>query len=414
MAKWTRKEDKEALLDIVREEIEAHRAGILDGLSTNIELAEATGFGLSVVRRALRDLSDRDYRTKQLQVSSGKSVGAENGRRTYESGSGIHGMSAEQRSEIGRRNYEQGNGIGGLSTEQRREIGRKSGEKNRDEGTGVHGLDREQRVENAGHAGRIGGRVSYERGAGTFAIGPERRISLARKGGRIGGRVSGRANREMGRGIFAMSLAEKVAMGRTNYKNGVGIASLDSEQLSAAGKKGSDVLRKTRYSFNGNHYHSKSEAVVHALLERHISGAEIAHQVESDMSITPDFLVGDTFVEWHPILMFKGKNGLGDMPSAEQSQKYKGMRAGMSPERAKVFERRYKKILAADYLAQRQAAVDASDLYSGRDVALVQTLGELYDFISQRGEGLPSRAEFVREFRDLSRCVNEVRKEEAA
>ena len=70
----------------------------------------------------------------------------------------------------------------------------------------------------------------------------------------------------------------------------------------------------------------------------------------------------------------------------------------MSPERAKVFERRYKRLLAANYLAQRQTAVDESQTYSGTPVVLIETPEELYSFLSSRGYALPEQKQFIQKF----------------
>ena len=310
-ANKTTEQDKQALLQLVREEIESHRDGRHEGLSSNDELAEIVGRDKRTITRYLKglDKEEREYRVSQLLIVSGK----------------------------------------------------KNGEKNRDEKIGVHGLTKEQRIENSRCGGHIGGKEVYRKRVGVFAIEPEKMAVICARGGSIGGKVSGKDNRHKNRGIFAMSGAERSAFGKRNYNAGVGIAQLTFQQRSAAGKKGgkiggkiggrrtielhgcpfsrltpeqrrtnglkggkiaSEALRRTRYAFNGNHYDSQSEATVATLLEKYIPEFRIeegkTYQVNHDIPKSIDFLVDGTFVEWHPILMFAGRANLGDMPSVQK------------------------------------------------------------------------------------------------
>lgn len=171
------------------------------------------------------------------------------------------------------------------------------------------------------------------------------------------------------------------------------------------GLKLSALLRKTRYSFNSNFYDSQSEATVATLLEKYVPEFKVEEgknfQVNHEIPKSIDFLVDGEFLEWHPILMFAGKGNLGDMPSQEKYQKFKKIKSEMEPERAKVFERRYKRILAANYLAQRQSAVNESQNYRGISVSLVQTPEELYQFLARRGYNLPDQGQFTQEFKQV-------------
>ena len=64
-----REEDKQALIDLVREEIEAYRCGRLERFSTNLELAEVMGVSVNSIGRYLDALSiqDRKSRTDALR-----------------------------------------------------------------------------------------------------------------------------------------------------------------------------------------------------------------------------------------------------------------------------------------------------------------------------------------------------------
>ncbi|MBU0976925.1 MAG: hypothetical protein KKD18_00745 [Nanoarchaeota archaeon] len=192
------------------------------------------------------------------------------------------------------------------------------------------------------------------------------------------------------------------------------LAGIASELAIKAGK----TLRKTRYAFNGQFYDSQSEATVATLLENYVPGFRIEEgktfQINHKIPKTLDFLVDGEFLEWHPILMFAGKNGLGDIDSPEKYQKFKSIKSKFSPERAKVFKRRYNRLLASNYLTQRQAAVNESQTYAGMNVRLVQTPEELYCFLTEKGCDLPDQGQFVQEFKQIKAQVKEANKKEAA
>ncbi|MBW2965567.1 hypothetical protein KY342_00520, partial [Candidatus Woesearchaeota archaeon] len=66
------------------------------------------------------------------------------GIRSYEQGKGIHAMTFEAMSKRSKRNYSDGVGIGGMTTEQRKKIGKKSGLQHVRNGTGWFGMSEEE------------------------------------------------------------------------------------------------------------------------------------------------------------------------------------------------------------------------------------------------------------------------------
>ena len=77
-----------------------------------------------------------------------RKTGRKSGLQHKENGTGIFGITPEERSEhsrkIGLKSYENGTGIFSITPEERSEIGRKSGLKNKENATGICGMSKEQ------------------------------------------------------------------------------------------------------------------------------------------------------------------------------------------------------------------------------------------------------------------------------
>jgi hypothetical protein len=98
---------------------------------------------------------------------AGKIGGKVGGKKTYELGIGVHGLTKEQRSENGK--------IGGKIT----------GKKIYELGIGVHGLTKEQRSENGKIGGKVGGKKTYELGLGIHGRTKEQRSEHSAMCGKI-------------------------------------------------------------------------------------------------------------------------------------------------------------------------------------------------------------------------------------
>lgn len=103
---------------------------------------------------------------------------------------------------------------------------RRGGNTNKENGTGVCGLTFEQRHVN----GKKGAQKCKEIGAGIFSLTPEQLSENARK--------AGQKCKENDTGVCGMSFEQRHEIGKRTYENGVGCFSLTKEQLSEAGKKG--------------------------------------------------------------------------------------------------------------------------------------------------------------------------------
>jgi len=187
------------------------------------------------------------------------------------------------------------------------------------------------------------------------------------------------------------------------------------ERMVKVGIRNAENLRKKRYSFDGNWFDSQEEAACGVLMAKYIPKFRVREgetfQLNTEIPKTIDFLVEGIFVEYHPIILCKSENGLGDIGSREEYARFREIREFLSSEEKKEFERDYMRVLAVNYFESRRAAIDQSDTYRGSELVLVQDSGELYDSIITRfGRGYSSRDDFIREFKETIKKVKEAQK----
>ena len=153
-------------------------------------------------------------------------------------------------------------------------------------------------------------------------------------------------------------------------------------------------------------------------MEKYIPGYKVIEhktfQMNTEIPKTIDFLVNGTFLEWHPILAFCGRDNLGSISTRQEAESYKKVLSELEGEERKEFEKDYKQVLAMNYFNSRQEAINQSPTYKGSELVLAQTPGELYDSIITRfGASYPSREDFVREFNQLTKYVKKFRVEKS-
>jgi len=109
------------------------------------------------------------------------------GEHTLQKGKGIHAQTLDERAEAAKKGFEEG--LGQLDREVLAYFGRKGGKKaaktNEQQGTGIYGLSDEQRQE----IGRRNGQKNYENGVGIHAMTPEKRLEAVIKGLHSQGKV---------------------------------------------------------------------------------------------------------------------------------------------------------------------------------------------------------------------------------
>ena len=117
---------------------------------------------------------------KKLGLKFGKINGKKNGKKNVETGH-IQKIGII----YGNKHKENKTGVCGLSKTQLIEIGRKSGYKTYELGVGIHGLTAEQKTQNGRRGGKIGGKISgkmqYKLKIGIHAITKEERSEIGKK-----------------------------------------------------------------------------------------------------------------------------------------------------------------------------------------------------------------------------------------
>jgi hypothetical protein len=103
-------------------------------------------------------------------------VSRETGKKTYELGLGVHGLTPEQRRENGRKGATKG--------------ATKGGKKAKELGVGIHGRTRKEMVEDGRKGGKISGKKHKENNTGIFGLTPEQTSENARKAGKLGSKIT--------------------------------------------------------------------------------------------------------------------------------------------------------------------------------------------------------------------------------
>jgi hypothetical protein len=100
------------------------------------------------------------------------------GKETYRQKIGLHKLSTEERIEIGkkvgRKSYELGRGIFGITPEERKQINQRM----YDSKIGIFGISKEERIEIGKRCGDISGKKNYENGIGLASITKEERKEI--------------------------------------------------------------------------------------------------------------------------------------------------------------------------------------------------------------------------------------------
>ena len=362
-------EDKQALIDLVREEISLHKRGELEKLSSNADLAGILECHPGHITRCLRgmDKNDQYYRQKILQSQYSKE-------KCSRFGSPSRNMTYEQRVAAGKiggiafaKKY--GSPSRNMTPEQRSAAGKIGGPRGYSKGLGR--LSKEQRAENSRRFAHLGGKKCIELYGSPFSRLPEEKRRAISK-------MGNQRAKELGAGLWGLTLEQRRRNSIINLNN----------------------QRKNLYFVEGRFYtQSMEEGAVALMLEKYLPSYAIQEGVNfqvRDKGIKNgglDFLVDGEFLEWHPVIPSDSR----DIPSNEEYKFYKKVVAQLSPKERKAFEQDYNRVLAVNYRTSRQEAVDSSE-YAGANVALATNVNGLYDFISKHSGKLPGYEEFKREF----------------
>ena len=402
-------EDKQALVDLVREEIEGHKRGGIDRLSTNKDLASASGMSERTVTRFISKLLDeenKEYRITQLQICNGNNAVLRHSylpqwnyeQRIANYNRGLGAIPEDEKSRISKKNYGQS-------------LGRRTLEDMRTQ------LEKNVSLEQRKINGSESAKICRARRTGLFGISPEKRRQTSK--------IAGQTSYKRKVGIHARTKEEMIEHGKRNYT--ISLARIPREEriklCAANGRKGGpkavEQQRKNAYFVEGRFYaSSQQEGAVALLLEKCVPQYQIVEsqtfQVR-DKGITNggiDFLVENEFLEWHPTELYHGRRG--DIPSREEYESYGKVVKSLEDSEKEKLKEEYAKVLAVNYRNSRQEAVDNSE-YKGKNVALATNVQELYDFISRYSNRLLGFDEFRREFNTKCKYIKSfaVKKENA-
>ncbi|MBI4451698.1 hypothetical protein HY642_07015 [Candidatus Woesearchaeota archaeon] len=378
-------EDKQALLELVIEEIEKHKRGEVSSLTTNAELAELISMSYDSAKKCLRDLSAeyRAYRTRALKQNGGNVTG----RKTKQQGTGIFGTDPT----TGEKYQAKGGKIGG-------KIG---GRKNKEHGTGIFGTDPITGEKYQSKGAKIGGHKCKEQGTGLFGTDPTTGEKYQAKGAKIGGKIVGRKCKEKGTGIFGTDPITGEKYQAKGGKIGGKIG----------GPRVAELHRRNAYHVESRFYaSSQQEGAVALLLEKYIPD----YRVEDGKNFQVrdnglnnggiDFLVDNEFLEWHPIVLYSDAKRRGDIP-VEDYETFKAQAAALDGDAKKEFLQGYAKQLAAQYLQHRRDAVAQSG-YAGTPISLATNTEELCSFLARHGQP-PAFDQIAAEFKEKVKYVKQ-------
>lgn len=138
---------------------------------------------------------------------------------------------------VGKKSYELGTGIFGMTTEEKREVSLKGIETQRKNNTGIFAITNEQRRENV----KKSHETQRKEGKGFFGMTAEQKSEAGKKGGYLGGKKSQ----------------------KTLRKHKLGIYGLTEEQMRENGKKGGKISGSQKWMCLETKYISNPGALTH-------------------------------------------------------------------------------------------------------------------------------------------------------
>ena len=356
MPKIIKQEDKQALVELVQEEIELHRKGELEKLSTNRDLVELIGKSRRSVIIILQSLKeDKNYRAKHLISQRAK--------KQWENPE-YREMMTKVASQSLKKQWE---------NPEYREIMSKVTSQN------IRKLWRNPK---------------FREMMSEMFKDPEYREDLSKR------KIKQWENPEYREMMSEIREDPKLR-----------------EKMSQGGRTVAKMNMNILY--NGNNYHSSSEAAITCLFEKYLEWKvekgktwQVKNNGVKNGGI--DFLLEDeqVFIGYHPPKPFYGKGGRRDLRSREEYQKFMRIKSKIrdekSPERAREFQKRIENIISKKYTQSRLEAIEESE-YAGTPLIYAGSIEDIYDkVISVYSQEPPERATFLSEFRGL---VKEIRDE---
>ena len=169
------------------------------------------------------------------------------------------------------------------------------------------------------------------------------------------------------------------------------------------------IAKQGRIHFRGNWFDSIEEAACAQLLEKYLEGFALVRGETLQVAVGSkfvDFKIGEVFVEYHPIALYKDKSGRGGFASFEDYFSYLQKREGLSLKDRQELVEATKIELARDYQAAREQVIAASPEHRGRKLILATTPEEFFErVVSFFNPYEVTQAQFMREFSALKRRI---------
>jgi hypothetical protein len=164
-----------------------------------------------------------------------------------------------------------------------------------------------------------------------------------------------------------------------------------------------DSRPRKKLEFRGFKYDSYEEAVCSVMLQKYVPGFVPVEgktlQVDMNGRFL-DFILDGVVVEYHPILPFWSKSGVGAFRSRNEYENFNRIKMGIrSIDKRKMFIEETKAQLGEVYRQERQAIIDANPALRGYELVVAESPEDFYYAVIKRfGDSVPSKPMFMREF----------------
>lgn len=373
--------DKSKTLADIVDEFTKYKEDPNSPLKNGAEWANDLGITRSSLNYLLSQNASNPIIAERAKVL--KAIGAlHSGQASREKGTGLFGtdpktgekLYVEGRSLGGRAAVEQKTGIHGMTAEERTEVGRRSGLNQAAEGIGMFGQTKEQMTQRSSK----GGSTTKARSHGVF----------------------GRTDEEM------KSHGRRV--GQIVYEKGVGIFARSPEQRQRDAITASEAVGSQKVIYGENYYDSYMEATTATLLEKYIPNFRIergkTYQVAEGLDKKIDFFINGVFVEYNPIIFAAPKRG--SFETIEEYSAFKVFFDCLPLEERQQYLQDTHKHLKEQYYQKRKAALDKNPAFKNNELLIVTTPEELYDQVIVRfGMNIPEKDLFKNEFTSMQAAI---------
>ncbi|RMD85774.1 MAG: hypothetical protein D6808_04660 [Candidatus Dadabacteria bacterium] len=164
---------------------------------------------------------------------------------------------------------------------------------------------------------------------------------------------------------------------------------IKTSSIPSKSKKNTDGSHYYRVSYKGLNFDSAEEGACALTMEEFIEGFELKEGETFQVRIGSkriDFLIGDTFVEYHPIQAFWRRNGEGDFKSLREYLRFKETKEGSTipKDKIRLFIEEVKSRLEKQYFEERRRVIDSDLAHRDKELIVATTPEELYYLVIKR------------------------------